>query len=87
LLILADGKGVFSAFFSIPFLISPHSGKELPKSWVIKTVHFVFVALEPGKNSPSDITQSNCYPLIKKKRKFSSYIRIFRGIRCKVIYD
>jgi hypothetical protein len=25
--------------------------------------------------------------LIKKKRKFSSYIRKFRGIRCKVIYD
>ncbi len=25
--------------------------------------------------------------LIKKKRKFSSYIRKFRGIGCKVIYD
>ncbi len=24
---------------------------------------------------------------IKKKRKFSSYVRKFRGIRCKVIYD
>jgi hypothetical protein len=34
-----------------------------------------------------DVETGKYCTLIKKKRKFSSYIRKFRGIGCKVIHD
>jgi hypothetical protein len=40
---------------------------------------------KPHKSVQMPFLLADCYTLIKKKTKFSSYIRKFRGIGCKVI--